>query len=152
MYNRQEASLLRQEFWTTFGHYMSPVYSAEGLKVNWVNYKTGLPHVTFKMDADNKNAFIGIVLSHPDQDIRQLYFEQFLQLKHILEEELQEEWIWVQDVNDNGKQSSKIYTILPDVNVFRKEDWPLLISFFKPRIIALDSFWDTAKYVFDSLR
>jgi hypothetical protein len=153
MYTRQEASQLRQQFWTIFGNYMAPVLSADGLKINWVNYKTGLHHVAFKMDTSHDGAQMGITLSHPDDDIRQLYFEQFVQLKHLLHGALEEEWIWQQDVKDEyGATTSNIYTRLDNVTIFKKEDWPVLISFFKPRITALDSFWDTAKYVFDALR
>ena len=50
MFSRQEASQLRKEFWTAFGTYMKPVPSAEGEKVNWLNYKTGEKDVFFKMD------------------------------------------------------------------------------------------------------
>ena len=153
MYTRQEASLLKQQFWTAFGQYMAPIHSSEGLKINWVNYKTGMPHVHFKMDADNEYADIGIVFSDPDKSKRTSYFEQFAQLMHILHDALGEEWNWDDYLRDeNDKINCKIYTRLPGVNIFRKDHWPLLISFFKPRIIALDSFWETARYVFDPLR
>jgi hypothetical protein len=38
------------------------------------------------------------------------------------------------------------------VSIFNKEDWPKLISFFKPRIVALDEFWNMVKYSFESLK
>jgi hypothetical protein len=153
MYSRQEASQLRQEFWTAFGHYMQPLSSADGLKINWVNYKTGQPHISFRMEAVVDAAYIGIVLSHADAEIRMLFYEQFAQLKHLLHNELGEEWLWEPETKDEqGRPISKIYTRLCDVNLFRREDWSSLISFFKSRIIALDQFWDTAKYVFDALR
>ncbi len=153
MYSRQEASKLRQEFWTRFGHYVAPLPSADGLKINWINYKTGFDDVTFKMDVANNHAFIGIVLSHGDEDIRELYFEQFRQLAHLLHEEVAEQWIWELNARDHdGKMTSRIYMQLDNVTIFRREDWAQLISFFKLRIIALDRFWDTAKYAFESLR
>jgi len=132
---------------------MAPLPSAGGLKINWINYKTGFPNVSFKMDAGTSGAQIAIVLSHPDAGIRQLYFEQFMQIRHLLHDELGEEWQW----EDNGKDEydrpvSRISKQLDHVNVFQKEDYPALISFFKQRIMALDSFWDTAKYIFDALR
>jgi hypothetical protein len=40
---------------------------------------------------------------------------------------------------------SRIYTAAEGVNIYRKEDWPAIISFFKPRIIALDAFWTEVK-------
>ena len=90
MYSRQEASQLRKEFWTAFGQYMQPILSAEGEKVNWINYKTGEKHIYFRMQVDNKKAFIGIELSHPDAGVQQLYFEQFLELKRFLISETME--------------------------------------------------------------
>jgi hypothetical protein len=153
MYSRQQASQLRQQFWTTFGQYMTPVLSAEGEKINWINYKTGEKDIYFKMQADNKAASIAIEITHKDAGIQQLYFEQFAELKKIIENLIEEEWIWqLHTTNEKGKLISRIYKEINNVNVFKKEEWPLLISFFKPRIIALDEFWSSAKYGFEALR
>lgn len=152
MFSKQEASQLRKEFWTVFGQYMKPVPSSEGEKINWLNYKTGEKYVVFKMHADNKKATIAIEIVHPDADLRQLYFEQFVQLKNIFETTATDDWIWILHTEDEtGKVISKITSEVKDVNVFNKADWPTLISFFKPRIIALDEFWSNAKYAFESL-
>ena len=131
---------------------MSPVPSAEGLKINWLNYKTGVRFIGFRLDADNKKARIAIEISHPDKDIREIFFGQFIQLKHLLHMQLAEEWVWIAEHADgNGKSTSLIYTEIHGVNIFNREGWPEIISFFKPRIIALDEFWSTAKYGFESL-
>jgi len=101
---------------------MAPLPSAEGIKVNWVNYKTGIPNISFKMDADNNTATISILLSHSDEGIQQLYFEQFLQLRRILEGTLQEEWTWQKPaMNEYGKPASRIYKQLADVNIHKKK-------------------------------
>jgi hypothetical protein len=153
MYTREQASQLRQAFWTTFGQYIAPHLSAEGLKINWSNYKTGFKHVYFKMRADKKNASIAIELAHPDPGIQELYFEQFEELKTLLHETLGEEWDWVLHTTDEeGRTISRIYKELAPTNVFNQDNWPELISFFKPRIIALDEFWNDAKYTFESLK
>jgi hypothetical protein len=153
MYSRQEASRLRQEFWTAFGLYMNPVLSADGERVNWVNYKTGEKNLQFRMDAGSDAATIAIEFRHADAGIRQLYFEQMHQLKHLLHEELGETWEWqVETTDEHGKEFSRIYKELPEVSVFRKTDWPALVSFFKPRIVALDAFWSAARYSFEALR
>jgi hypothetical protein len=153
MYSKQEASQLRKEFWTAFGHYMTPVLSAEGEKVSWVNYKTGEKNITFKLEADNKKASVAIELSHADTGVQQLYYEQFLQLKKIFESMVEDEWTWkLHTTDENGKVVSRISIGLNDVSVFKKEDWPKLISFFKMNIIALDEFWSNVKYSFEMLR
>ena len=142
---------MRKEFWTSFGQYMLPVLSAEGEKASWLNYKTGEKNVFFRMHADNKKAVIAIELHHPDTDIQQLYYEQFQQLKKLMEQTIGEEWQWqLHTTDETGKTISWIYKELESVSVFRKEDWPRLISFFKPRIIALDEFWSNVKYSFEA--
>jgi hypothetical protein len=152
MFTREQSSRIRQEFWTVFGKYMSPILSAEGLKVNWVNYHTSIKDIYFRMDAGPGSAMISISLEHNDAGIRALYFEQFEAFKLILHETLEEEWLWQQDVSVNNKVISRVYTELPDVSIFNKDHWPDLISFFKPRIIALDNFWENAKYTFQMLK
>jgi hypothetical protein len=153
LYSKEETSQLRQAFWTAFGQYISPQLSTEGLRVNWVNYKTGLKYVYFKMEADKKTATISIELAHPDMGIRELFFEQFLEFKNILHITTGEEWLWeMYHTDENGKTTSRIYQQLNDVSIFNKNDWPALISFFKPRIIALDEFWNDVKDGFDGLK
>ena len=153
MYSKEEASRIKHEFWTVFGKYMSPILSAEGLKINWVNYHTRLKDVYFRMDASKKSAMISISLEHSDHDLQQLFFEQLLEMKDMLHATLGEEWVWQLHVPvDDGKVISRIYKEITDVSVFSKDDWPDLISFFKPRIIALDGFWENAKYGFEGLR
>lgn len=153
MYSKDQASQLKQAFWTAFGQYISPQLSAEGMRVNWVNYKTGIKNLYFRMHADKRLASIGIEITHPDAGIQELFFEQFLELKNILHGYLGEEWEWQLHTTDEyGKTISRIYKDISPVNVFENNDWPKLISFFKPRIIALDEFWGDAKYSFDALK
>jgi hypothetical protein len=153
MYTKEQASQLRQAFWTTLGKYIAPHPSAEGVKVNWLNYKTGIKHVYFRMQADQKSASIAIEITHPDIEIQELFFEQFTELRNVLHSYLGEEWKWQLHTSDeNGKTISRIGKETGPVNIFDNEDWPALISFFKPRIIALDEFWSDAKYSFDSLK
>jgi hypothetical protein len=153
VYSKAEVSQLRQAFWTAFGQYMAPVSSFDGWPVNWINYKTGVKGVQFKMHADNRRASIAIELTQSDPGVRELFFEQFLALKTMLHETLGEEWTWEADAqNEHGQPLGRIYKELSPVNLFSRDDWPALISFFKPRLIALDEFWSGAQYAFEELR
>ena len=147
MYSKQEAAKQREAFWTTFGQYMRPVLSADGEKVNWVNYKTGIVGVRFEMDVDNTHARIGIVLSQQDTTTQESYYNQLLQLKHILEDSTGEVWQWEPAAQDEyGKPIKRIGIELSSVNIYKKDDWPQIISFFKERMIALDAFWSMVRY------
>ena len=150
MFSKQSSAILKQQFWTSFGQYMAPVPPADGTKTNWINYKTGVKDIHFKFEAGSHEATIAIVLLHADTSRQTYVFNQFVQLKHILEQSLQEEWQWQLKLpGENNKTISRISKTLSPVNIYRKEDWPLIISFFKPRIIALDLFWNAVKYSFE---
>ncbi|MET3113505.1 hypothetical protein AAKU52_001230 [Pedobacter sp. CG_S7] len=149
MYTKEEASALKQAFWTVFGQYMALSLSAEGEKINWINYKTGIKHLHFKMQADNHVATMTIEMSHPELGIQELMFEQFKAFQNLLKSNLNEDWEWELHTPDaNYKIISKISICLTEVSIFKKADWPAMISFLKPRIIALDAFWTDAQYSF----
>nr|MBI1229897.1 DUF4268 domain-containing protein [Cytophagales bacterium] len=152
MYTKSEVSKTKQGFWTTFGAYMKPVPSAEGLRISWQNYKTGVKGIFFRMRVERDFASIGIEITYPDQEIQELLFGQFEQFKKLLENEIQESWEWrLLDRDETGKTVSVIESRLDHVNVMDQNDWPTIISFLKPRIISLDSFWANVKYGFEGL-
>ncbi len=121
-----------------------------GEKINWINYKTGIRHLNFKMEALPRGAYIAIEIAHPDPGIQELMFEQFKEFKNILNGYLDEDWEWtLHGQDENYKVVSTIRKTLPDVSIYKQEDWPKLISFFKPRIIALDTFWNDVRDGFE---
>ena len=152
MFSKIETSQLKQEFWTAFSLYMKPIPFAEGEKNNWVNYKTEVKDILFRMQANTKQAIISIEICHKEKDLQQLYFEQFVALKNLLHNTLGEEWVWSKNIIDEaGHNISSISKELENVNILNKSDWPDIISFFKQRIIALDEFWSMAKITFEEL-
>ena len=128
---------------------MKPVPGASGLPVNWINYKTGIRHIHFKMDADNTKAVIAIEISHPQDEQRLHYYNQFVSLKKILTSTTEFNWQWHETVETGHKTISTISQQLDNVNILDQADWPAIISFLKPRIMALDTFWDMVKDGFE---
>ena len=147
MYTKQEISRQKQAFWTAFGRYMKPVLSADGEEISWSNYKTGNKYVYFKMDVDNTQAQIAIVIQEA------AYFDRFVQLRHLFENAVgEQDWSWIRENTDEqGRTVSVIQKQLMGINLFRNEDWPAIISFLKPRIIALDAFWSMVRYQLSNL-
>ena len=151
MFSRQEASALKEKFWTSFGQYLLPVPSASGTKVNWINYKTGVKHIRFVMDADREHAFVQIEITHPDAEWRIRCYQLFQTLKTELHTETQAEWNWNQSVEKEGRIISTITISLENVNILNVKDWPAIISFFKPLITGLDRFWYNQRDIFEML-
>jgi hypothetical protein len=150
MYSRAETSKIRTDFWITFGQYMKPVPNAQGRRINWPNYRTGVKDIYFRMRAERDYASIGIELGHADVEMQELFFDQFMQLKKLFAASIGEEWDWkLHSENEHGQIISKIEKVLDGVNVMERDDWPKIIGFLKPRIIALDEFWDNVKPGFE---
>ncbi len=150
MYTQKEAREIREKFWTSFGHYMSPIPAASGEKINWVNYKTGVKGIRFRMDADGVKSIIYIQVHHSQTDKQQIFIDHLLSLRHIFHDSMKEEWVWG-DNHIEGQAGFFIYRELLDVNVLREADWPGIISFLKPRMIMLDMFWMEYKDLFEML-
>lgn len=146
MYTRHETSQIRKKFWTTFGLYMRPVAGADGEKKNWLNYKTGIRHIYFRMDAGRDYASVAIELRHTDSALRLYYYEPLLSMKNVLEQMTGEAWDWqLQTTDENGNAFCRVSITLDGVNIFNESDWPSIISFLKPRMTALDEFWEVIK-------
>ena len=142
MYPKQEASRIRSKFWTIFGQYLRPVRGADGDKVNWLNYKTGIKDLYFRMDATQKQASVAVEIRLQFPDERHRIYETWFSVKDLMEAEMPGNWKWERDVSDeDGRTISRISTSSGPVNLLNEQDWPSIISFLKPRIIALDAFW-----------
>ncbi len=131
---------------------MKPVPSAEGGAVNWQNYKTGVKQIFFRMRAERDYVSISIEINHPDTELQELVFEQLKEFKKMLHAILEEEWNWkLHDQDEFGKITSKVEKKVNGLNVMDKDHWPQIISFLKPRIMALDEFWSNIKPAFEEL-
>lgn len=149
MYSKEEASQIRKKFWVSFGQFMQLQPSATGLRVNWINYKTGIRGIEFKTDADNRSARIAIEIRPRDDEMRPLMFEQFEEFKPYFESVVGDDWLWLQEVySDTGQLLDKIELKLEKVSIFRETDWPEIIVFLKDNLIRLDEFWDGASEAF----
>jgi len=151
VYSKEESKKLKQAFWTAFGVVMKPHHSAEGLKINWVNYKTEVKNIVFSLEADNKSVTISIDILHNDAGLREIYFEQFEEFKMLFHTILEENWYWNKEMyNQRGMSYSSIY-MSQSGNIFDQNQWQEMFAFLKHRLLKLDEFWSDAKEIFKSL-
>ena len=97
MYSVAVASFIKQKFWTSFGLYMSPVPSATLEKVNWVNYKTGIKGISFKMDAGKESAVVMVEIFLKDTMLQHQYFEIFNNFASELQKIGINKWLFQKD-------------------------------------------------------
>ena len=150
MYSKAEASFITQKFWTNFGMYLSPVPSATLEKVNWVNYKTGIKGIIFKLDADKNTATVTVEIFLENTMLQHQYFNIFDNFATNLKKTDVDKWVFQKDYfQDNKGSVSIIVADLKNVNIFKEDDWPTMISFLKHHMLGLDKFWELYKPAFE---
>ena len=97
MYSPRHESAIREEFWTSFGRYVSPILSANGKKISWVNYKTGIKNIQFKMNAGKSGAIINIEITGDAEKINK-FFSLFLSFKPAFVKVFEHNWKWVPEM------------------------------------------------------
>jgi len=152
MYGKEEALELRKLFWTSFGKYMGKHRSVHGNKVQWVNYKTRVKDIYFRLEADKRTARVFIDLQHRDPEIRDLIFEQFTQLKTVFHDQTETEWEWYPSYTNEYKTNvARIMIEIEGVNLYNKDTWNDIFPFFEKHMVGLDAFWVEFYDVFKNL-
>jgi hypothetical protein len=153
MYSKIEAAERRKEFWETFGEYMRKHPVKSNSKSSWLTYKTRVRDIYFRFEVDNRGAKVCIDIQHRDKEIRDLYYEQFTELKVVLESIMGMEFIWSPSyiLEETDKEVCRIYTELHYKNINRKEDWEDLFQFLEKHIVPLDKFWEEYADIFIEL-
>ncbi|MEO6583245.1 MAG: DUF4268 domain-containing protein [Ferruginibacter sp.] len=147
MYSKQEATLIRKNFWTVLGRYLAPIPSAGHKKVNWISYKTGVRYIQFHLSAESTFAKVAITITHPDGKLRLAYFNLFRQLQ----DELPGFSLQQNKADYNGICMSVMEKEIINCNIYRQEDWAIMIAFFKENMILLDAFWICTMPIFEML-
>ncbi|MCC7331824.1 MAG: DUF4268 domain-containing protein [Flavobacteriales bacterium] len=150
MYSKEETRLVKHEFWNSFSVMMRK-YSSKYGTVNWSNYKTKIKDLYFRLDFTENYATFSIELQHPES-IRGLFYEQFIELKVLLEKSLEEKLIWEEEhVNVYKNTISRIYICLPHVSIYNKEDWQKTQNFLEKKITQMHIFWLDYRELFKNL-
>lgn len=152
MYDKDHYKTLRKEFWTGFGQFMSRHISARGPKQKWLNYRTGVRHLFFRFEADREKATIAIDIQHSDPGIRELFYEQFIELKSLLESSTGFAWEWIPEFQqETGKKIARIQISQKGWDIYDTEDWPQIWAWFEPILIGVDDVWSNAIDIFKDL-
>ena len=129
MYGKEEAYELRKLFWTSFGKFMKRHKSADFTKVNWMNYKTGVKDLYFRLEADKKTAKICVDLQMPDADIREIYFAQFKEVRSVFHDLTGIEWDWSENyINEYNITLNRLSISIEKVNMYNKDSWQTIFN------------------------
>jgi len=153
MLNKEEKKERKARFYKELEGRMKKTPAAVGRKINWFTYPLNLKETFFRMEFDANGARICIDLQHKEQDIRQLFWDQWLELKAVLESTfgalLQFE---EQRVNEFEIEQSRISIEKENLNFYEIDDLPLALDFFEENLQKWDAFWQDFNNAFDALR
>ncbi|MGB0933627.1 MAG: DUF4268 domain-containing protein [Lishizhenia sp.] len=142
MFSKEELRNRKALFWNEFRAIMTLERSVSGRKVNWINYNSGIKFLFIRLDATSKKATFSIDIQPKDDGIREIVYEQFTELKKVLESEFSQPGIWEEAfVLPSQQEISRIYWELDNVNMFRREDKQKIFDFFKDNLLAFDRFY-----------
>ncbi len=131
---------------------MQGSFSITGKRIKWTNYKTGVSDVYLRMEADGKGARISLDLQHRDLEIRELFWEQLLEVKALLQAEWGADIYWDENYEKtDGTIVSRVEKRLNQGNLFDKTTWPVMLPFLKENLLAFDRFWGDAFDIFKNL-
>lgn len=144
MFSKEEQKSLNAAFWTRFKEQAGVNKSANGKRVNWVNYPTHLKQLYVRLHADTETARFSIDIQAKDQGIRAIIWEQMTELKKVMEEEMNSSGLWEETAyNIAGQEISRISWTLEGVNMYEKADQDKIFGFFIPLLVGFDKFYTT---------
>lgn len=142
MYGKEEAKLLRKEFWTRFGQMSGAKRMGEKRPRKWVTYNTGIPAVALKFDMGRKSAIVAIDIDGRNSKEHELYYNKFVSLKKIIVDLFPDEVIWDECYEvDENKFISRIYVEKQEVSIYNKDTWSKTFTFFYKKMVKFEDFF-----------
>jgi hypothetical protein len=140
MYSKDEAKLLRKEFWIVFARRCEIVPELRHKKKKWVLYDTGLSGIDLKFDVTRNEAIVMIEINSRLENRRLEIFETMQKYRILLEEGFQEPLIWdFCYTRESGQEVCRIYKSLPNVDFHRQTQWPDIFNFLIDNMLILEN-------------
>ncbi|HLW29799.1 MAG TPA: DUF4268 domain-containing protein [Brumimicrobium sp.] len=144
MFSKEERKAINTAFWTRFKEKSGVNKGANGKRINWVNYPTHLKQIYVRLHADTESARFSIDIQDKDEGVRSLIWEQFIELKKVLDQEMIIPAVWEEKAYNSANQPiSRISWTLEDVNMYEKEDQHKIYDFFILLSLRFDRFYST---------
>jgi hypothetical protein len=135
MFSKEEATLLRKEFWTSFG---------KSFPRKWLLYNTKIKDFNFKFVADKNKALVCLDIESFDRTKNELLYEQILELKSNLTEDYLPDVIFDNVYAlETGKIIHRIYVKYKgEFNIYNKNTWQGAYLFFNEAMHQFEEFYE----------
>jgi len=133
MFSKEEAAILRKEFWTSFG---------KSFPRKWLLYNTKIKGFSFKFVGDRKNALVCLDIEHPEEIANVLLYDQMISLKSLLEADIPEVIFNDEYELESGKKIHRIYVPFQEnFSVYNKNTWKDCYEFYVKTMPKFERFF-----------
>ena len=140
MYSKDEAKLLRKEFWIVFARRCEIVPELRHRKKKWVLYDTGLSGIDLKFDVTRNEVIVMIEINNSKEDRRLEIYEILQKYRILLEEGFAEPLVWdFCYTRESGQEVCRIYKSLPNVDFHHQNQWPDIFNFLIDNMLILEN-------------
>ena len=146
MYTKEEAKVIRIQFWDGFKRYSKK----RGRKMtSWVLKGTQMKEVQLKFDLNEDGAFVMLQIDSKRDSNRLSVFESFEKYRPVIDQTCGTELIWNKHYFIKGfKEVSVIYYHLKDSSILNQNDWEKCYAFFFNQMSLLEeAFLDVKEVV-----
>lgn len=130
--------MLRLRFWDEFKRYCkrNKVYR------RWVLTGVRIPATQLKFYADREKALVLFQIDHKYDLRRYEVYETFLAFQNMFAAVCGDELRWEEEYTGLGDRLvSAIYFELPEVSLYRKEQWETIYRFFVEKMVILEDIY-----------
>ena len=140
MYSKEEKKRLTTDFWQLFKRRCEVHPYLKLKKKQFILHRTKIKSIALRFEISRDNAKVILELHNRSERLRLKAFEVSERYKIILEEGFENGLIWefYYQRPDSGQEVCRIYTVLENVDLHRRNQWPDIFNFFIENMIKLE--------------
>ncbi|HHT02949.1 MAG TPA: DUF4268 domain-containing protein [Bacteroidales bacterium] len=138
MFNREEKKEINTKFWAGFKTYC---YNKR-IKRRWLMSRISIKSTQLKFYADHEKALVLFQIDNKSEEKRKEIYSYFYAFRKLWDKEAGEGLVWAENYDEiEQKTLSAIYFELKGVNMYKKEDYEKIYSFFASKMIILEDIY-----------
>ncbi len=140
MYSKDEAKVLKRDFWEGFDKYTKFYSQKVNEPIKWMFYKTGVKGLELKFDISPKLIQVLIEVNSKSENKRFDIYVELNNYKAILDEGFDGGLKWVDDyMKEEKKEVSRILIESSEYNFHNRDHWVDLYKFMATNMYQLQS-------------
>jgi hypothetical protein len=138
MFTNEERKACMQHFWSKFDEYGDTVPDIAWRKKKWILHDTGISHVDLKFDVGHEFAMVALEINHKSENRRLSVYELVERYRNLLESGFTNGLTWDYCyLNTNNQEVCRIYIEMRGVNLYKIDDWDIIIPFLAKNMLQL---------------